>query len=743
MAIDINTVIENLNELLTNSVNLTDKYYDLFINPEPMMIDLELYNEDNQLVVVTVPNRAMDRENFGQLIEKVDALAEVASTGEYTDLKNVPDGTLTIQGNGSTVATFNNSSNTDVTANIQYPTRTSQLVNDAGFITNVTIPAHALKGYLDEGELLTDLEGLTDVKYYAHSTFDSTKFTVVGSPTITDEGIVSGFQYGNYLQFFSNSIGVNYSTFEISYKINSGTLLPSSIYYLGSTSQLGLIIGFHDSRSVVLASSDGENWDIQSGPIGSYTYSNNTDYWFKLKYDGTKYVFQYSLNGMDYTDDKVINVSTKLPMPVLFNISNVYGSNNFTGSIDLKTVMVKIDGAITFRGNQVGVDTYTIANVDVEIPYTLSKTGSKIVDSTYRSRVNLVYNAFGYSPYYTLSDTNYTIPQGELYGYIKKEIQNTVPEVDIPSSRNVGEIVVSTIPLVDAGLHLLDGSLINGNGIYSEFVDYISSIYDASANYFCSESEWQDSVETYGVCGKFVYDSVNNTVRLPKITGFVEGASGVANLGDLTQAGLPNITGNFGANFAQGNFFNKGSGAFGSYRDNSINTTVPNDSANQYSNNNMWDFDASRSSSIYDNSNTVQPQSVKVLYYIVIATSTKTQIQVDIDEVATDLNNKVDKSSLNEIYPVVETYSNGISWYRVYSDGWCEQGGEVTATSDSANQTISLLKNYVNTNYDVSVTPTISTATAATQMVVITRTTSSFTTVNTSSKIWVARGYIS
>ena len=141
MAIDINTVIENLNELLTNSVNLTDKYYDLFINPEPMMIDLELYNEDNQLVIVTVPNRAMDRENFGQLIEKVDALAEVASTGEYTDLKNVPDGTLTIQGNGTTVATFNNNSNTDVTANIQYPTRTSQLVNDAGFITNVTIPA--------------------------------------------------------------------------------------------------------------------------------------------------------------------------------------------------------------------------------------------------------------------------------------------------------------------------------------------------------------------------------------------------------------------------------------------------------------------------------------------------------------------------------------------------------------------------------------------------------------------------
>ena len=40
------------------------------------------------------------------------------------------------------------------------------------------------------------------------------------------------------------------------------------------------------------------------------------------------------------------------------------------------------------------------------------------------------------------------------------------------SSRNIGEVVQSTLPLVDAGLHLLDGSLIRGNGVYSDFVRY-------------------------------------------------------------------------------------------------------------------------------------------------------------------------------------------------------------------------------------------------------------------------------
>ncbi|MEE1043744.1 MAG: hypothetical protein UH854_07240, partial [Clostridia bacterium] len=37
---------------------------------------------------------------------------------------------------------------------------------------------HALKGYKDTGEILTDAEGLADVTKYAHSTFDLSKFTV-------------------------------------------------------------------------------------------------------------------------------------------------------------------------------------------------------------------------------------------------------------------------------------------------------------------------------------------------------------------------------------------------------------------------------------------------------------------------------------------------------------------------------------------------------------------------------------
>lgn len=47
---------------------------------------------------------------------------------------------------------------------------------------------------------------------------------------------------------------------------------------------------------------------------------------------------------------------------------------------------------------------------------------------------------------------------------------------------------------------------------------------------------------------------------------------------------------------------------------------------------------------------------------------------------------------------LVESYVNGRSWYRVYSDGWCEQGGQITVTKAATN--ITLLKSYKDNNYN-------------------------------------------
>lgn len=214
------------------------------------------------------------------------------------------------------------------------------------------------------------------------------------------------------------------------------------------------------------------------------------------------------------------------------------------------------------------------------------------------------------------------------------------------SSRNIGEIVASTIPLTDAGLHLLDGSLIQGSGSYSAFVDYIAGLVTDYPDLFVTESDWQTAITTYGSCGKFVYDSVNNTVRLPKISDILQGTTDLTAIGDLVEAGLPNITGQISAFICEKEVIGHyNADATGAFTATIYDTTV----SSQGSGNNSVSigFDASHSSSIYGNSSTVQPQTIKVLYYIVIATTTKTDIQVDIDEIATDLNGKADTDLTN------------------------------------------------------------------------------------------------
>ena len=67
-------------------------------------------------------------------------------------------------------------------------------------------------------------------------------------------------------------------------------------------------------------------------------------------------------------------------------------------------------------------------------------------------------------------------------------------------------------------------------------------------------------------------------------------------------------------------------------------------------------------------------------------------------------NAKVDIASMvpigfSEVPCIVETYQNGSSWYYVRSDGWCEQGGRVTRSTN--DMTISLLKTMTNTDYSI------------------------------------------
>ena len=350
---------------------------------------------------------------------------------------------------------------------------------------------------------------------------------------------------------------------------------------------------------------------------------------------------------------------------------------------------------------------------------------------------------------------------------------------NISSNRSISEIVISTVPLTDAGLHLLDGALIRGNGAYSAFVTKMSKLVPTYPNLFVTEEDWQTSVSTYGVCGKFVYtneisatmpsfgtltgvrnsssdmdagslgmryawyvselggdiftvsetpsvgdaiwvyqngswtnsgvniETINRTVRLPKITGILEGTTDVTALGDLVEAGLPNITGNTSAYICEKSSTGASADASGAFTVTQLYTGKA--SSGNENKSYRISFDASRSSSIYGRSSTVQPQTIKCYYYIVIATSTKTDIQVNIDEVVTDLNSKADvdlsnmsasQSAKNEIISWgMPDYDNGIAIgsankYEALVDGYyVGRATVVTGTNSTARIIVELYNN--------------------------------------------------
>ena len=57
-------VVNLLMVLFTNLNNQNEMYYDMFLNPTPMDLDLERYNENGELVTVTLPNVAKMRINI-------------------------------------------------------------------------------------------------------------------------------------------------------------------------------------------------------------------------------------------------------------------------------------------------------------------------------------------------------------------------------------------------------------------------------------------------------------------------------------------------------------------------------------------------------------------------------------------------------------------------------------------------------------------------------------------------------
>lgn len=184
-----------------------------------------------------------------------------------------------------------------------------------------------------------------------------------------------------------------------------------------------------------------------------------------------------------------------------------------------------------------------------------------------------------------------------------------------------------------------------------------------------------------GVAWYYILDIPNKRFKLPR-TKF--GFNGLRDtVGKYIEAGLPNITGEIIGSSSRGIASSANGCFYIDTKQGTVSTNTPNERGNVY-------MDASRSSSIYGNSTTVQEPATQMYLYFYVGNFTQTALENTAGLNAELFNDKADlnlANALANIDFVVEsqlpTAGNNYTWYRKYRSGWVEQGSNSGTTTNT------------------------------------------------------------
>ena len=241
-----------------------------------------------------------------------------------------------------------------------------------------------------------------------------------------------------------------------------------------------------------------------------------------------------------------------------------------------------------------------------------------------------------------------------------------------------------------------------------------------------------------GVAWYYILDTANRQFKLPRTTWLIQGI-GNGSAGDYVEAGLPDHT--HSPLYVGGSNRDVGDpGAYVLTAGSEYNGVSQN--ANSYTG-------GVADKTVYSKSSTVQPRTTRMYLYFYVANTVQNQTAVDIGRVTEVLNGKVDVADLRACYTVIDTYVNGASGYRVWSDGYCEQWGRYTPTSNPSY--ITFAKTWNSTNYNLQLSmqdtsPTDFALTVASWNALTTTTAQIYQGYNGGSQtmpvMWRASGYI-
>lgn len=285
-----------------------------------------------------------------------------------------------------------------------------------------------------------------------------------------------------------------------------------------------------------------------------------------------------------------------------------------------------------------------------------------------------------------------------------------------------------------------DGAIQCNGATYNRALYKDFFAYATSKGWVKTESEWQSiATSNGGFCPYYSQGDGSTTFRTPKFAPFMQVAIASGNVGKYHKAGLPDIQGSLVFGLVRSNSVSA-SGCFtkedGSRSDWTGTTGTTNNEA-------VVTLKASNYNGVYGASTTVQPESHEWMICVVVAGQATNLGSLDIQDVMSAVGAvqaNVSAIPKPNAY-VTKTWHSGTSWYRVWSDGFIEQGGYYTSSANK-NFTITLNRPMTTTYYHCTVTGGYKTVSDSGYGYVYGKTTSDFIAVVIEpSGTWEVRGY--
>lgn len=578
--------------------------------PVGQLPDLAQSNNDDEIMVIT-------NSEYNQLKkEKIsDFITDLTSTNEnnalikgtdsklfvtdFGDASNITEGTLPVSvlpdipkdllpESGVTAGTYITPANLQVNSKGQI---TSISEGVASGISREDIDTVAARPLSDNACTQENFPDEFDYWYnQKYTTFNKGYIATIGTPTMTELGVISNC--GDYDYFLTPSIDVTTAdSWEMRFTYTPSGKTPTTAIGLFGSNWLNVSFTTANKITATVNYSGGSLTLTSTG-----TFNNDDKIFCKIRYDSTGYKLYASVNHFDYGTAATNSQTAKAASAQALKLGNVSARSYLSqGSIDMKYFEFDINGANVQNYKQTGIDTIKASGLVGYlggIPYTETTDGTKIVDAAYFDRVQSCREQTGQALYLTLDEQNqqYYLPQGTVSGMISQNKQK-IEELDTTLTADILQAMPVGASIAYEGTTAPEGWFAE-NGLEVQKSEY-PKLYAVVGDKYNLETTQE---------GYFRLPDTNVSAR------FYEGST---TPGTIKDAGLPNITSN-ATGFGVGNTLNWANGGA-----TSVNHSLEAEriAGGNHSGRPIL-FNASRSSSVYGKSTTVQPKSITKFFII-------------------------------------------------------------------------------------------------------------------------------